>query len=278
MSSQIALVTGASRGIGKACAVALAGAGFDVAVAARTVEAGERREHSVTVRKSDTSPLPGSLQETAQLVESAGQRALAVQMDLTDRASVGAGMALVLERWGGVDLLLHNGRYVGPGLMDGILETPIEAYEKFLEAHVIAQLILTRMALPGMLQRGRGTIMTMGSGAGTTDPPAAPGKGGWGLGYAIGKAAGHRLVGHVKAEFGGRGIRSFNINPGYVRTERNQLTTADDGMDPAQGAPPEAIGAVVAWLASAAEADADELDGAYIDAQDLCRTRELYAF
>jgi NAD(P)-dependent dehydrogenase (short-subunit alcohol dehydrogenase family) len=274
MGSNIALVTGASRGIGKACAVALAGAGFDVAIAARTVQTGEIREHSVTARKSDTTPLPGSLQETAQLIEAQGQRALMVPMDLVDRASVGAGMATILERWGGVDLVLHNGRYVGPGLMDGILDTPFDAFEKFLEAHVLAQLVITRMVLPGMLERGSGTIMTMGSGAGYTDPPAPPGQGGWGLGYAIGKAAGHRLVGHVKAEFGSRGIRSFNLNPGYVRTERNQLTAADDGMDPSLGAPPEAIGAVVAWLATAPEAGA--LDGTNVDAQDFCRAKGLY--
>jgi NAD(P)-dependent dehydrogenase (short-subunit alcohol dehydrogenase family) len=274
MGSNIALVTGASRGIGKACAVALAGAGFDVAIAARTVQTGEIREHSVTARKSDTSPLPGSLQETAELIDGQGQRALMVPMDLVDRASVGAGMATILERWGGVDLVLHNGRYVGPGLMDGILDTPFDAFEKFLEAHVLAQLVITRMALPGMLERGAGTIMTMGSGAGYTDPPAPPGQGGWGLGYAIGKAAGHRLVGHVKAEFGSRGIRSFNVNPGYVRTERNQLTAADDGMDPSLGAPPEAIGAVVAWLATSPEAEA--LDGTNVEAQDFCRAKGLY--
>jgi NAD(P)-dependent dehydrogenase (short-subunit alcohol dehydrogenase family) len=272
--SNIAFVTGASRGIGKACAVTLAGAGFDVAIAARTVQTGEAREHSVTVRKSDTRPLPGSLQETAQLIEDRGQRALMVPMDLVDRASVGAGVATILERWGGVDLVLHNGRYVGPGLMDGILDTPFEAFEKFLEAHVLAQLVITRMVLPGMLERGTGIIMTMGSGAGYTDPPAPPGQGGWGLGYAIGKAAGHRLVGHVKAEFGSRGIRSFNVNPGYVRTERNSLTAEDDGMDPSLGAPPEAIGAVVAWLATAPEAEA--LTGTNIDAQDFCRAKELY--
>jgi NADP-dependent 3-hydroxy acid dehydrogenase YdfG len=185
-------------------------------------------------------------------------------------------MTMVLERWGGVDLLLHNGRYVGPGLMDRIVDTPIDAYVKFLEAHVIAQLILTKMALPGMLARGEGTIMTMGSGAAYTDPPAPPGEGGWGLGYAIGKAAGHRLVGHVKAELSGDGIRSFNINPGYVRTERNQLTTADDGMDSAAGAPPEAIGAVVAWLATAPEAA--EVDGTLVEAQEFCHTRRLYDF
>jgi NAD(P)-dependent dehydrogenase (short-subunit alcohol dehydrogenase family) len=274
MGSSIALVTGASRGIGKACAVALAGAGFDVAISARTVQTGEVRELSVTVRKSDTRPLPGSLTETARLIEDAGQRALVVPMDLVDRASVGAGTATVLERWGGVDLVLHNGRYVGPGLMDGLLDTPFDAFEKFLEAHVLAQLVITRMVLPGMLERGSGTIMTMGSGAGYTDPPGPPGKGGWGLGYAIGKAAGHRLVGHVKAEFGGRGIRSFNINPGYVRTERNQLTTADDGMDSSLGAPPEAIGAVVAWLATSSDAEA--LDGTNVEAQELCRAKGLY--
>jgi NAD(P)-dependent dehydrogenase (short-subunit alcohol dehydrogenase family) len=274
MGSSIALVTGASRGIGKACAVALAGAGFDVGISARTVQTGEVREHSVTVRKSDTRPLPGSLTETARLIEDAGQRALVVPMDLVDRASVGAGTATVLERWGGVDLVLHNGRYVGPGLMDGILDTPFDAFEKFLEAHVLAQLVITRMVLPGMLERGSGTIMTMGSGAGYTDPPGPPGKGGWGLGYAIGKAAGHRLVGHVKAEFGGRGIRSFNINPGYVRTERNQLTTADDGMDSSLGAPAEAIGAVVAWLATSSDAEA--LDGTNVEAQELCRAKGLY--
>lgn len=275
MEAKRAFVTGASRGIGKACALSLAGAGFDVAVCARTVRPGEVREHSVTVRKSDTRPLPGSLEETAAAIEALGQRALIVQMDLLDRASVGAGMAMTLERWGGVDLVLHNGRFVGPGLMDGILDTPLDSFEKFLEAHVMAQIILTRMALPGMLERGGGTIMTMGSGAATNDPPGPPGKGGWGLGYAIGKAAGHRLVGHVKAEFGGRGIRAFNVEPGYVRTERNALTTDDDGMDPNAGAPPAAIGAAVAWLAT--DPGADEYVGTNVMAQQLCRSRGLYA-
>ena len=71
MAAKTALVTGASRGIGKACAVSLARAGFDVALAARTVTPGEVREHSVTVRRSDTRPLPGSLEETAAEVEAA---------------------------------------------------------------------------------------------------------------------------------------------------------------------------------------------------------------
>ena len=64
----VAFVTGASRGIGKAIAVHLARAGFDVALGARTLRDGEPREHSSTVATSDTSPLPGSLDSTASLV------------------------------------------------------------------------------------------------------------------------------------------------------------------------------------------------------------------
>jgi hypothetical protein len=77
-----AVVTGASRGIGKAIAVHLARAGFDVALTARTVKEGEEREHSSTLRRSDTSPLPGSLSSTAALVEAAGVRSLTVPADL----------------------------------------------------------------------------------------------------------------------------------------------------------------------------------------------------
>jgi NAD(P)-dependent dehydrogenase (short-subunit alcohol dehydrogenase family) len=273
MTSKTALVTGASRGIGKACAVCLAEAGFDVALAARTVSPGEIREHSVTVRKSDTRPLPGSLEETAAAVEAAGQRAFMLAMDLTDRASVAAGTVRLVDAWGAPDLIVHNGRYVGPGLMDGVLATPVEHYTKFLEAHVIAPIIITQLTLPGMLERGSGTIMTIGSGAAVNEPPAAPGLGGWGLGYGIGKAAGHRLTGHVRAEFGPRGILTFNVDPGYVRTERNALTLEEDGMDPNAGAPPEAVGRAVAWLATSP--DAFELQGLFVKAQELTSERGL---
>src|SRR4029077_1466619 len=86
--AKVAFVTGASRGIGKAIAVHLARGGFDVAVAARTMRDGESREHSSTVARSDTSPLPGSVDETAALVEREGTRAKRVFLDLTDRSTL----------------------------------------------------------------------------------------------------------------------------------------------------------------------------------------------
>ena len=126
MTTPVAFVTGASRGIGKACAVHLARAGFDVAISARTVHDGERREHSATVTASDDRPIPGSLSETAACVEAEGRRALTVPADLLDLESMTNAGHTVLDAWGRVDVLVHNGRYVGPGHMDRFLDTPIE--------------------------------------------------------------------------------------------------------------------------------------------------------
>ena len=135
MAGKVAFVTGASRGIGKAVAVELAGAGFDVAITARTVNSGEQREHSSTISSTDVSPLPGSLSETAALIGTPARRHCAVPADLLDRASLGAAVATVLGRWGRIDLVVHNGRYIGPGHMDRFLDTPIELLERQLEAN-----------------------------------------------------------------------------------------------------------------------------------------------
>src|SRR6516165_9435537 len=156
MARQVAFVTGASRGIGRACAAHLARAGFDVAVTARTVHEGEEREHSSTVQRSDTRPLPGSLTATAAAVRATGQEALVLPADLLDRASLGAAVARVQERWGGVDVLVNNGRYIGPGHMDRFVDTPIGLLDQHLEANVMAPLVLLRECLPGMLARGSG--------------------------------------------------------------------------------------------------------------------------
>ena len=172
----VAFVTGASRGIGKAIAVHLARAGYDVALTARTVADGEQREHSSTLRRSDTSPLPGSLKSTAELVEAAGVRCLTVPADLTDRASVVAAAQRVLDEWGPIDVLVNNGRYVGPGHMDRFVDTPIELLDAHVEANVISPLLLTKAVLPAMLERGRGVIVNISSGAGTRDPEKPRGR------------------------------------------------------------------------------------------------------
>ena len=277
MTEKRAFVTGASRGIGKAIAVSLAEAGWDVAIAARTLHRGDPTlDHTMSIHQPDARPLPGTLEETAEEIEAEGRRALPLRLDLLDLASVDAAVSEVLDQWGGVDLVVNNGRHIGPGIMDTILDTPIEEYAKFLQAHGTSAIRIVQMTLPGMLERGVGSFVTISSGAGYDFYPVnGPGTGGGsGLGYRIGKAAGHTLVGSILAEYGAQGIRAFNVNPGYVRTERNTMGAAVTGMDPSLGAPPEAIGAAVAWLAESSSAD--ELMRGNIDAQDLVLDRGLY--
>ncbi|MGH3579884.1 MAG: SDR family NAD(P)-dependent oxidoreductase, partial [Mycobacterium sp.] len=95
-----ALITGATRGIGKATAVALAQAGWDVAVAGRTVRAGEARDDSDT---GEGRPLPGSLEETAALVRGFGVRTLGLVADLHDHPALRRSVDRVTTEWGGVD-------------------------------------------------------------------------------------------------------------------------------------------------------------------------------
>jgi NAD(P)-dependent dehydrogenase (short-subunit alcohol dehydrogenase family) len=263
------LVTGASRGIGKAIAVHLARAGFDVAVAARTRHEGEEREHSSTVASSNTRPLPGSLESTADLVRREGRRALPVYLDLLDRTSLGAAVTTVLERWGPIDVLVNNGRYVGPGHMDVILDTPVELLDRHLEANVMAPVILTKLVLEDMVDRGRGTIINLVSTSGTTDPPKPAGLGGWGLGYGMSKAALTRVAGMIAVEMGQSGILAFSLSPGFVATERIALDMAEFGFSAAAGAPADVVGAVAVWLATATEAA--ERNGQWIEAQVVCR-------
>jgi NAD(P)-dependent dehydrogenase (short-subunit alcohol dehydrogenase family) len=270
---KVAFVTGASRGIGKGIAVHLARAGYDVALTARTVNEGEGREHSSTIQRSDTSPLPGSLTSTAEMVEKEGSRSLVVPADLLDRASLGAAVATVTERWGGVDVLVNNARYIGPGHMDLFIDTPVELLEKHFEANVMGPIILAKQVLPYMLSQGQGTIINVSSGAGIATPPNRAGEGGWGLGYGFSKAGIYRLAGFLALELGDRGIRAYNLEPGFVATERMVQDMGAFGFDASTGVPVDVPGAVSAWLA--VDPDAAEPNGRTVDAPTVARELRL---
>jgi len=267
-----AFVTGASRGIGKAIAVSLAQAGFDVAITARTVEPGEQREHSSTIARSDTSPLPGSLRETAELIEKAGARSLVVPADLLDRAMLGAAATTVIDRWGGIDVVVHNARYIGPGHMDTFLEAPISAIENHMQGNFFASLVLNKFFIPSMIARGGGLIVNLTSGAAFSDPPGPAGQGGWGISYGASKAAIHRVAGALSQELADQKILVVNVEPGYIATERIAQDMSSFGYTQ-NGEPPEVIGATVAWLATSEEAST--FNGETLFAQDFCRKRGL---
>jgi NAD(P)-dependent dehydrogenase (short-subunit alcohol dehydrogenase family) len=105
---KVALVTGASRGIGRGCALALARRGFDVVACARTLREGTPVEHSSTIKRSDTSPLPGSLETTAKEIEALGGRALVAKLDLLVRADVENAVRAALDAFGRLDVVVNN--------------------------------------------------------------------------------------------------------------------------------------------------------------------------
>jgi NAD(P)-dependent dehydrogenase (short-subunit alcohol dehydrogenase family) len=265
----VALVTGASRGIGKATALALADAGLEVAVTARTVHEGEGVDDSDTAGRS----VPGSLETTVGLVEERGGRALAVPMDLLDRGSLGAAVDRVLDEWGRLDVLVNNAVHTGPGSMLRFEDTTVEMIETKLAANVVGQVVLTRAALVPMLAQGEGTVVNVTSAVAITDPPAPAGEGGWGAAYAMSKGAFHRLAGILAVEY--PQLRFHNVEPGYVVTERMEVNAKALGLEGVYpGAPPSVPASVIAWLATSPEAA--ELSGATISAQRFARERGLH--
>ena len=241
-----ALVTGATRGIGRATALALAASGWDVAVTGRTARRGEGRDDSDT---GGGRPLPGSLEETGDEVRAAGGRALELVADLHDHDALRSAVDRVEGEWGGIDLLVNNAVDTAPGSMVPIVDLHVAQLEAKLAANAVAPFVLIQAVLPGMLARGAGSIVDVTSHTATADPPGPVGQGGWGVAYAASKAAAHRFAPLLAVELGDRGIRAWNLDPGYVETERQVVNASALGLTGHyRGAPPSAPAAAIAWL------------------------------
>jgi len=247
-----ALVTGATRGIGRATAVALAASGWDVAVTGRTAHRGEGRDDSDT---GAGRSLPGSLEETGAAVRAAGTRALEIVADLHDHDALRAAVERVETQWGGVDLLVNNAVDTAPGSMVPIMELHVAQLEAKLAANAVAPFVLIQSVLPGMLARGGGTVIDVTSHTATADPPVPVGQGGWGVAYAASKTTARRYAPLLAVELGDRGIRAYNLDPGYVETERQIVNAAALGLvGHYSGAPPSVPAAAIAWMVDHPEA------------------------
>jgi NAD(P)-dependent dehydrogenase (short-subunit alcohol dehydrogenase family) len=269
---RVALVTGASRGIGRCAAVALARRGFDVVITARTVHEGDGRAHPSSVLQPDANvPIAGSLETTAAEIERAGARCLPVRMDLMDRPSVERAAERALDELGRVDVLVNNAIYQGPGTMDRMLDLPLELAERCLVGDYLHPLLLTQLVLPGMLERGEGRLVNMLSEAAFTTPPAPAGRGGWGVAYAAAKAAFHRVTDMCHVEFFDRGVWAFSIAPGLTLTESMRASGTDKALTAAGHvpAPPEVAGEVAAWLAD--DPAAGTYAGQMVSSRPLCK-------
>ena len=267
-TKKVAFVTGASRGIGRACAIAFAQAGYDVAVTARTMIDG------TAFLDDGVTPVPGGLDTTVEQINATGQEGFPIEMDLLERESVLHAADTALNHFGHIDVLLNNAIYQGPGAMLTIEELEQSYLNHLFEGNVFAQLGLIRHLLPTFIQQGGATIVNMISATAFTNPPGKIGSGGWGVGYAMTKSAFERIAPLLMIEHGDEGIITYNIDPGHVVTERQKAKQKDKEYTAFPSAPPEAIGAAVAWLVQEPTAP-EEYGGTVVNAQRETKRRGL---
>ncbi|MEU0477006.1 SDR family NAD(P)-dependent oxidoreductase [Streptomyces olivaceus] len=193
----VAIITGASKGLGRAFAEALAARGWDLVLDARDAEA---------------------LQGTATALEAYGARVTALPGDVTDaghRVALVAGARLL----GGVDLLVSNASALGAEPLVRLAELPLDGLRRALEVNVVAALGLVREALPSLRAAPAGAVLTVSSDA------AAEAYQTWG-GYGASKAALDQLAAVLGAEE--PGLRVWAVDPGDMATDLYAAAVPDD--------------------------------------------------
>ena len=151
-STPVAVVTGASRGIGKRLCADLAAAGYDVVCTARTSSASPAK-------------LPGSVEETAALVERAGRRAMPVALDVQDEAAIGALVARIYDTWGRCDLLINNAAVAPP---KPALDDSVKRWRLAVDVNLNGPFYAMYYLCPRMAAAGGGRVINVSSGAAVT--------------------------------------------------------------------------------------------------------------
>jgi NAD(P)-dependent dehydrogenase (short-subunit alcohol dehydrogenase family) len=189
LSNKVAVITGSSRGIGRAIAERMAEHGAKVVVSSRKLDACDEVVAAITAK---------------------GGTAFAHPCNISRKEELQGLVNTAIAKWGGIDVLVCNAAvnpYFGPSI-----DMPDEAYDKVMNSNVRSNFWLCNMALPHMAQRGGGSIIIVSSIAGLIGSPT--------LGvYGISKAADMALARNICTEWGPKNIRANCIAPGLVRTD-----------------------------------------------------------
>lgn len=226
LRGEIALVTGASRGLGRAIAEAYARAGARVVMCARGAAALE--EAAAAVRRAASGPGPA--------VE-------ARAVDVRDEDGVASLVREIGELWGPVSVLVNNASLLGPRIP--LRDYPVEVWRDVIDVNLTGPMIVVRAVLPGMRAAGRGSIINVSSGTGNTARAE------WGA-YAISKWALEALTNNLALEERDAGIRVNTVDPGGMRTSMRRAAYPEE--DPESVPRPETLTGVFLWLASDASA------------------------
>jgi NAD(P)-dependent dehydrogenase (short-subunit alcohol dehydrogenase family) len=255
LDGTIAIVTGASRGIGKGIALELGAAGATVYVTARsTTEA----DH----------PLPGTIGATAQEVEALGGTAFAVALDHRDDAAVEALFDRVLSDHGRLDVLVNNAFIVTDQLTSGLpfWEADLSNWDDMIDVGTRSAYVASVFAARAMVKANSGLIVNVSS-SGAEEYA-------WQVAYGVGKCALDRITAdtaHELAAHGASGVSVVSVWPGFVRTERIDVGAAmgllPDSLDLSTSESPRFMGRAVVALAT--DPDVARWSGRAVAARDL---------
>lgn len=240
LSGKVAIVFGASRGIGEHTARRLAKAGAAVVVSSRNIAACEIIE--------------------AEIVASGG-RARSARLDVSDYGEVANAVDLALEAFGALDIVVNNAGVIEP--IQLIAECDVKAWADNIKTNVVGVLHGCRAALPAMLAQRRGVIVNVSSGA-----ASAPLEG-WSA-YCAGKAAIAMLTSSLHLEYASGGIRAYGFRPGLVDTAM-QATIRQSGINRISSVPQSSLipasepADAIAWLCTE---EASDLAGNELDIRD----------
>lgn len=226
LREQVALITGASRGLGRALAVEFARQGASVVINSRRGSA-------------------DGLAETENVLRVMNAPVLSVLADVTERSEVERLAGEALAHFGRIDILVNNASALGPTPMPYLVDTPIEEFDLVLQTNVRGPFMLTRALIGQMLARDAGSIINVSSDAGAVGYPT------WGA-YGVSKAALDQLTRVWAAEVSSTGVRVNSVDPGDMDTVMKRATEPDG--DASQWAKPETVTPVFVYLASAQSA------------------------
>jgi NAD(P)-dependent dehydrogenase (short-subunit alcohol dehydrogenase family) len=230
LTGRVAIVTGASRGIGKGLAIGLARAGAAVVCAARTVE-------------ETPEGLPGTIHATVDEIEAEGGSALAVRCDIGEVSDVDAMVQAAVGRFGRIDVLVNNAMAPTRGLFE---ETTLDMWDESMRINVRSLFTTTKAAVPHMAAVGGGSIINVSSGA--ADHSASAGLPPGFAVYSVAKAALERFSTSMAVELTPSGIAVNALRPGAVKTEMATKELGDD-YDWSGWTTPDTVVPAVAWLA-----------------------------